>query len=52
MRCGFKASSFAEVIGNRKSWRVASIQYALKEMLLSSLPSEFELTQVFRKVSG
>ncbi|ECW0371921.1 DEAD/DEAH box helicase [Salmonella enterica subsp. enterica] len=42
IRCGFKASSFAGVIEIEDS-SVASVQSALKKMLLSGLPSEFEL---------
>ncbi|HBC7422588.1 TPA: DEAD/DEAH box helicase [Serratia marcescens] len=42
IRCGFKASSFAGVIETQDS-NVASVRHALKEMLMSGLPSEFEL---------
>ncbi|AYM89935.1 DEAD/DEAH box helicase [Serratia sp. 3ACOL1] len=42
MRCGFKASSFAGVIETGDS-TVDSVRHALKEMLLSGLPSESEL---------
>lgn len=42
MHCGFKASSFAGVIETENS-SVASVRHALKEMLLSGLPSESEL---------
>ena len=45
IRCGFKASSFAGVIEVEDSG-VASVQRALKKMLLSGLPSEFELAAV------
>lgn len=45
IRCGFKASSFAGVIEVEGSG-VASVQRALKKMLLSGLPSEFELAAV------
>ncbi|EHC2232442.1 DEAD/DEAH box helicase, partial [Escherichia coli] len=45
IRCGFKASSFAGVIEVEDS-NVASVQRALKKMLLSGLPSEFELAAV------
>lgn len=42
LRSGFKANSYAGVIEVGDSI-VASVQQALKEMLLSGLPSEFEL---------
>ncbi|MFJ5315692.1 DEAD/DEAH box helicase [Pectobacterium versatile] len=42
MRSSFKASSFAGVIEIDDA-SVSSVQYALKEMLLSGLPSESEL---------
>ncbi|HBU0316965.1 TPA: DEAD/DEAH box helicase, partial [Klebsiella pneumoniae] len=42
IRCGFKANSFAGVIEIDNS-SVASVQHALKEMLLSGLPSAFDL---------
>lgn len=42
IRCGFKANSFAGVIEIDDS-SVASVQHALKEMLLSGLPSAFDL---------
>ncbi|HBE9077498.1 DEAD/DEAH box helicase [Serratia fonticola] len=42
IRYGFKASSFAGVIETGDS-TVASVRHALKEMLLSGLPSESEL---------
>lgn len=45
IRCGFKASSFAGVIEVEDSG-VASVQRVLKKMLLSGLPSEFELAAV------
>lgn len=42
LRSGFKANSYASVIEVGDS-NVASVQQALKEILLSGLPSEFEL---------
>lgn len=42
LRCGFKANSFAGVIEIDNS-SVASVQHALKEILLSGLPSAFDL---------
>ncbi|MNC24116.1 hypothetical protein D3C75_721590 [compost metagenome] len=42
LRSGFKANSYAGVIEVGDS-NVASVQQALKEILLSGLPSEFEL---------
>lgn len=44
MRCGFKATSFAGVIETECS-SVASVRHALKEILMSGLPSESELAE-------
>ncbi|CAI8850615.1 hypothetical protein EMIT091MI3_30001 [Kosakonia quasisacchari] len=44
IRCGFKANSFAGVIEIDNS-SVATVQHALKEMLLSGLPSVFDLAK-------
>ncbi|CAI8826061.1 hypothetical protein EMIT091MI3_290022 [Kosakonia quasisacchari] len=44
IRCGFKANSFAGVIEIDDS-SVADVQHALKEMLLSGLPSAFDLAK-------
>jgi len=44
IRCGFKANAFAGVIEIDGS-NVASVQHALKEMLLSGLPSAFDLAE-------
>jgi ATP-dependent Lhr-like helicase len=42
IRCGFKANSFAGVIEIDDA-SLASVQHTLKEMLLSGLPSAFDL---------
>ena len=44
IRCGFKANPFAGVIEIDNS-SVATVQHALKEMLLSGLPSAFDLAK-------